>query len=573
MDAVTTANLKQFANAHGVSHLPDDKAFEYLSAYCALSSVIEDTLDLDQVVMGGGADAGSDSIAIIVNGLHVTDPTQVDDILNNNKFLDVQFIFVQSTVSSSFDSGKVHKFLFGIEDFFAEVPSLSSSPSLDNVRQIKDEIFRRAAAFKRGNPDVYCYYVSTGSWQDPSDVNAIIQAARSRLHATNMLENVTIEMVDARKLQQLYRSTQNSLSAELTIPNVITLPPIEGIDQSFLGYLSAREYLKLITDEHGNIRKTVFYDNVRDFQGDNKVNSKISDTLESDRRAEFIIRNNGITVVAKDLTRTGNVFTLTDYQVVNGCQTSHVLFANASKLDESVSVPVKIISTTSEDATKGIIEATNSQTEVSDEQLKSLSEFQRLLEDHYATFADEQRLYYERRSKQYAGMTEIEKTRVVSIPQQIKTFAAMFLDDPHRAGRYYATLRKLHEDKLFKQSDKADPYYTAAYSAYRLEYLFRNNLLAVEFKAIRYHLLMMARILIAEQAAVPAFNSRHVQTLCKKIDAIMWSSEKSVDVFLAAAGLAEETFVNEGWLMDRDQARREDTTVALKKAAEDLASS
>ena len=127
-----------------------------------------------------------------------------------------------------------------------------------------------------------------------------------------------------------------------------------------MGFIPASEYLKLITDEHGNIRKTVFYDNVRDFQGENKVNGKIAATLQSNAKAEFVIRNNGVTVVAKSLTRTGNRFALTDYQVVNGCQTSHVLFANGDLIDSSVAVPIKIIATISEEATKGIFESTNS---------------------------------------------------------------------------------------------------------------------------------------------------------------------------------------------------------------------
>jgi hypothetical protein len=321
-----------------------------------------------------------------------------------------------------------------------------------------------------------------------------------------------------------------------------------------------------VSDEYGNIRKAIFYDNIRDFQGENKVNAKIASTLTSGKKAEFVIRNNGITVVAKSLTRTGDRFSLTDFQVVNGCQTSHVLFMNAELLDDSVLIPIRIIATESDEATKGIIEATNSQTEVSDEQLKSLSDFQKTLEDYFATFEGDKRIHYERRSKQYLNSSGVEKTRIVSIPYQIKAYAAMFLDDPHRAGRYYATLRKIHEDRLFRADDKPDPYYTAAYSAYRLEYLFRNNLLPPQYRAIRYHLLMAARIMIADSVAIPRANSRDMMRLCQRVNDLMWDPTAAQELFEIASSVVHQALTATGRNIDRDVARSQDSTDAVLAA-------
>jgi hypothetical protein len=341
---------------------------------------------------------------------------------------------------------------------------------------------------------------------------------------------------------------------------VLTLPPIEGVDQAYLGYIPASEYLKIITDEHSNIRKTVFYDNVRDFQGENKVNGKIASTLVSSLKAEFIIRNNGVTIVAKSMTRTGNTFALSDFQVVNGCQTSHVLFANSENLDQTVSIPIRIVATTNDDVTKGVIEATNSQTEVSDEQLRSLSDFQKTLEEHYATYEGDHRLYYERRSKQYASMLDVEKTRIVSIPSQIKSFGAIFLDDPHRAGRYFAALRKIHEDKLFRSDDKPDPYYTAAFAAYRLEYLFRNNLLPVQYKPVRWLVLLAMRVLVSKSTVIPPMNSPKIVKLCASINKEMWDADRAVATFSIATAVVHSAFEASNRDLDRDVARSQEST-------------
>ena len=559
MDAVTRANLQEFVEANDI-HGDQDEKFEKFATFCVLSDLLDDSLDLDATATRGGDDCAIDAIAIVANGYLLTDPMQVSDIIANNRYLDVQFFFVQATTSSTFEAQKINSFYFGVEDFFRDDPQLPANDRVTLARQIKSEIYTHAATFKRGNPDVYCYYCTSGNWQEQQNATAVRDAFRERLLATNLIDRIEAQMIGARDLQRSYRRAQNSLRVDINLPNVITLPQIEGVDQAYLGLIAGSEYLKLIRDEHGNIRKTIFYDNVRDFQGDNKVNSKIDSTLNSNEKSAFAIRNNGVTVVAKDLTRTGNQFTLTDFQIVNGCQTSHVIFLNADKVDESVVIPIRIVSTADEDVTKAVIEATNSQTEVSDEQIKSLSDFQKVLEEHYSTYEGDLRLYYERRSRQYASEIGVEKTRIVSIPMQIKSFAAVFLEDPHRAGRYFATLRKIHEDRLFNDDHKLEPYFVAAFMAYRLEFLFRNNLLDTKYKVVRWHLLLAARAIASRSLDVPPLNSRKMGEFCRKIVNDIDETEEACATFELAAHTIETAFAGIGKSLSRDDARDQDST-------------
>ena len=60
---------------------------------------------------------------------------------------------------------------------------------------------------------------------------------------------------------------------------------------------------------------------------------------------------------------TGNRFHIQDYQIVNGCQTSHVLNDQRDRLDPSVMVPVRLIGTADEEVIGAIVKATNRQTE------------------------------------------------------------------------------------------------------------------------------------------------------------------------------------------------------------------
>lgn len=122
------------------------------------------------------------------------------------------------------------------------------------------------------------------------------------------------------------------------------IPEIPGVAEAYLGLVPATEFLSLLQDESGEIIKTLFYDNVKDWQDFNPVNSEIRKTLESPAlRRQFVLMNNGNTMIAKTLRPTGNRFLIEDYQLVNDCQTSHVLFSQKEFLDESVVIPLRLI--------------------------------------------------------------------------------------------------------------------------------------------------------------------------------------------------------------------------------------
>jgi hypothetical protein len=229
---------------------------------------------------------------------------------------------------------------------------------------------------------------------------------------------------------------------------------------------------------------------------------------------KFILFNNGVTIICKKLTNLRTKFTLTDYQIVNGCQTSHVLFDNRNAInDGGLQVPIKLIETEDGDTVNQIIKATNRQTQVSDEQLIALNEFHRKLEAFYNTFTGGKRLYYERRSKQYSYGADIEKVRIVSIGTQIKSVASMFYDKPHLASRYYGRLLKSVEG-IFSEDHQLLPYYTCAYVLYRLEYLFRNKALPAQYRKFKYYILMMLKYSLAKDK-IPEMNARKMNDLCE----------------------------------------------------------
>lgn len=506
--------MESFLTSQQIEEKDQSKQFEMFASYCAVEQHYTDTYSLTDIITAKGDDCGIDAIAIIINGNMITSKDEVDDLIELNKKLsEISFVFIQAKTSSSFDYGELGTFGAGVKDFFSDHPQMVRNTLIEEKSKLVEYIFSKATCIKK-KPTCILYYITTGKWVDDKNCVGRIEIAKDDLMDMNIFEEVRYIPVGADLLQKLYRNTIDVIETEIDFANKILLPDIENVTQSYLGFIDYKEYLKLITDENGDIRRSVFYDNVRDYQGDNPVNHEMAETVSNDPN-KFVLFNNGVTVICKKLSCLRNRFTLTDYQIVNGCQTSHVLFNNKDVITEDLQIPIKIIETENDDTVNQIIKATNRQTQVSDEQLIALNEFHRKLEAFYATFSGASRLYYERRSKQYNYGTDIEKVRIVSIAIQIKSVASMFYDKPHLASRYYGKLLS-SIDGIFSDDHQLLPYYTCAFTLYRLEYLFRNKTLPSQYRKFKYYILMMLKYSLAEDK-IPEMNAHKMNKLCEVI--------------------------------------------------------
>jgi AIPR protein len=105
----------------------------------------------------------------------------------------------------------------------------------------------------------------------------------------------------------------------LLTPRILEIPEIPGVKVAFLGYIPAQDFIAIISDDAGDdILDSIFYDNVRDWQDYNAVNSEMRDTLASPKKARFVLMNNGVTIIAKKLKQSGSKFYIEGFQIVNG---------------------------------------------------------------------------------------------------------------------------------------------------------------------------------------------------------------------------------------------------------------
>jgi hypothetical protein len=538
MDRITTSLLSEFCSEHGLGRESEDRQFEHFSSYLAVTRNYAETFDTADVVVGGGNDLGIDGIACIVNGTLVTDPDLIQELAATNGYIDAIFVFVQADRSASFESAKLGSFAFGVRDFFSDAPKLPRNTMITSSAEVMAEVYKFSSKFKNGNPVCRLYYMTTGKWTADPALEGRRNAEIQSIDDLRLFREVEIIPIDADKIQRFYNETKNKISREFVFPVRTVIPDIPGVNEAYLGLIPARDFLSLIEDENGDIIRSLFYDNVRDWQDFNPVNDDIKQTIESkEERPRFALMNNGITVIAKKMRGTGNRFCIEDYQVVNGCQTSHVLYHCRQYLDQSIMVPLRLIATDNEDVISAIIKATNRQTEVKEEHLLALSDFSKKLEAFFPTFQS-QPLYYERRSKQYNGNPNIEKTRVITPGSLIRSFASVFLEEPHRATRSYRTLLEGVGKTFFAADHRLEPYYVAAFTLYRLEFLFRNYALDAKYKPARYHILLATRILAAPDT-LPRMNSHEMRRYCEGILEILWNPDKSDACFRAAANVVD----------------------------------
>ena len=562
MDKITASFLADFAKEQELTKLSEDKQFEHFAAYLIIGKVLAESFNTEDVIVGGGGDLGIDAIAIVVNGSLVTSAEAVDDLATRNGYLEATFVFVQAERSSGFDASKISDFTYGVIDFFRSKPKLPRNKTVAELAKVMQQVYGRSSKFSRGNPACKLLYVTTGQWQNDLHLRGRLDTSVEDISRDGTFSDVTFAPIGAKEIQKLHKEITNSVQREFDFTIRAVVPEIQGVDEAYIGLLPARQFLTLVEDEDGEMLRGIFYDNVRDWQDFNIVNTEMKKTLESETlKNRFALMNNGVTIIAKSLRLTGHRVHISDYQVVNGCQTSHVLHHAKNRLTDAVSVPLRLIATKDEDVIASIIKATNRQTEVKEEQLLASSDFQKRLENFFATFRNGKRLYYERRSRQYNSVSGIEKTRIVTLSSLIRSFAAMFLEEPHRTTRSYRDILEGVGTKLFVDTDKLDPYYVAALALYRIEYLFRNQILSGDFKPARYQILLAFRILTAP-GTLPRPNAHEMERYCAPIMEKLWDTKQSESLFKRAAQAVSSVAKNK---LDSDQVRTQPFTEALKK--------
>lgn len=511
------------------------KKFEIFTAFLALHSIsplaLKNVEDPELLTLGGCDDMGLDSIIIVINNEYIVDDLaqllEVVDGINGNSGVisSVDFIFIQAKTSGDFEVSGMHKTISGFRQFMTYDNLSTSNEALLDKFDIRKHLDDTVENIEKIN--VYVYYMTQAKRDFDSgeikkfkmDMSDIRDDVISRGYTCKDFELIPCGLSAVIEMYKKYAQFQQK--ARFRVSGALPLPGVEGIDKSFMTYTYLDEFLNIIStndkklsieDRDVKLNETIFEENVRSFQGEkNEVNSKILDTLKSGDAEKFFILNNGITMIAEKVI-SDNIyrdFTVHDPQIINGCQTSNMLYryyldlrkeceTKEELLDKlrKVSVPLKIIEVRNSELTSRIVETTNNQTSINSDQLYALTSIAREVQEFFNEIQDDdgkQDIYYERRSNEYAYKQNVIKAHTVKHDRMLSIYSATYLGLPHKSSRYVKKLKNMDTLKLvFNDENHPINFFSAAYAyrQYESEKKFNKNL--------RWHTLMTHNIIFGK---------------------------------------------------------------------------
>ena len=540
-----------------------DTSFEHFINFIVTRNYTSRHFDPDIVGTDDG-EVGIDGLAIIVNDVIVSTVEEVDSIFSSiTKDISVSFIFTQAKTSENFNSHDISMFATAVINFFSQdVAKFRMNNKMDDLVKISEYIFQNAIKMSR-NPDCHLYYVSTGKWANDATISTIMEQTKSSLKNTSYFDRITFTMYDYERISTVYRNIKNSITKEIVIDSIATISSIPNVKESYIGTIKCSDFINLISNEEGLLITSLFEDNVRYFQGHNTVNMEIQQTIDvPEMQQAFSLLNNGVTIVAKSMRRTGNKFVLSDFQIVNGCQTSFMLYENKDKIHNDTYLVIKLISTEDKDITDSIIKSTNRQTPVLTEAFETLRDFHKNLESVYSSYVPEYRLYYERRSKQYDSL-DVNKNKVVSFPSQTTAYVAMFMGEPQSTHRYYGELLQAYSKRIYNSSDRLEQYCISSMYLFQVERYLREKRIYNNYKDFKYHIIFLLRCLIYT-SILPRANSVEMKKLCEKLYETMTNTSvfsAFIDKACSAINIVIKKYANKK--QEAELVRSKDFTNAL----------
>ncbi len=375
---IISAQLKKFSDLFSYGSASESDLFEKYLIFSTLNgkdglNASEDDFHL------AGTEFGIDGVGLVVNGETCREDA---DITSHKRITSAELYFFQAKTSQNLNYGSLSTFFDGAHNFITGDLELASQDLL-SARRLFNVLLDNAHRFAE-NPSVHIYFGYTGSGEISDDIQRLIEQTKKRLIDLSLFSDAEVAIIGASPLQEMFRRASETSEATFVFANKTTLPEHPKVSESYLGFIPARELVDVVAadDQKTKINRKLFFDNVRDFDPDSDVNKSIEQSI-SEESSGFVFRNNGITIVARDGRPTGNNFFIKDFQIVNGCQTSNIIFRHKEDVSQ-INIPLRLIISDDNDFINTIIVGANKQNPVRDEQFWALRPFAKDFEE-YAT--------------------------------------------------------------------------------------------------------------------------------------------------------------------------------------------
>jgi hypothetical protein len=261
--------------------------------------------------------------------------------------------------------------------------------------------------------------------------------------------------------------------------------------KTYFGFLNLLEVIEILKNEEGDFDdNNVFFDNIRYFQGDTAVNSKILKSLNTNGKI-FHTLHNGIIITSNNSQfnmANGNLV-LSGFSIVNGCQTCNMIWkwyeqrslGKNNTLNQelkSYKIPTKLVITPDFELRNKITEAANTQNPIKSLNLIAISDTAKSLESKFKELEwikRKEKLVFQRLPN---PDNEISRFLNVSLEDVARAFYSVFKQQPHEISRSFGkyleeklNLEDFLSDKMGKEYDINSYLVTAIVSNYLLRFL------------------------------------------------------------------------------------------------------
>ena len=520
----------------------------------APNSINNDEGVLDLICVDDYYDSGIDSICIRVNGHIITSIDFLNFILEKDKTVrSAEIILIQSKCKDKFDLKEISTFIMGVQNFLERESSRKLNSKVQYWFNVKNELLENVQYWtEMSHIDVRLFYAAANAtWTNSSEVLGTFETLKKvESRVENGIYHIESPVfIDEKRLQKITLNETDSYSAKLALQG--TPLQLSG-DEAVMGcaaIINATDLLGiLIDDTTGNLKRGLFEENVRDYQGNTNVNQSIKETIRTAPES-FILRNNGITILANRLEYPNlNSVRITNPQIVNGCQTCSVIYyANKEGLDVSkVKVFARIISTNETETINSIVSANNNQNMVHDMINEITKEYHKKLEQYFRDYEDvpdSRHVYYERRSKSLMNenICGYQKCTVRSL---IQSTVAVWFDAPYDATNSEFRLISMYKNQVFSDNHKEICYYASAslFSAY--DKLIYENRIDSSWRSAKPFICYLVKRIICP-SKVSLNDEKKSETVAKAILALLKDTENALEEFEKALNIyikAKELF-------------------------------
>jgi hypothetical protein len=394
--------------------------------------------EIESGVVDGGGDGGIDSAYVFLNGDLLLEDSEIEVKKRN----EIELFVFQTKTAESFGETPLDKLtasasdLFDLQANFKELEKTYNKELLSIFKRFSDTVLMSLQAVPKIS--ITYKYISLGEEIHPN------VARKADILKSNLLKSFTgaevdIEFVGANKLlDEVRRAPKTTFTLDFSDS------PITTDDGSYIFLASLPSYYEFMVTDSNKLVKKIFESNVRDYQGNVKVNEAIYDSLSIGTQEDFWCLNNGVTILTTSATTVGKKLQLEDPQVVNGMQTSFEIyrhFSKGDKKDDVRKILIRVITQKDAESRDRIVRATNSQTSIPEASLRGADKVQRDIEDYFGKNG----YFYDRRKNYYKNQGK-EKSKIVGIPLLAQAVMATLLQKPDFARARPSTLIKEQKD-------------------------------------------------------------------------------------------------------------------------------